>query len=91
MRRFSGACRRGLLLFNDCFGRTNGCAGAATGAGILIDFVFAVAFLDGGNGALLGAGAAGNTIIGYFVSHCDLPVKIQVSLFLYGCSDHRIS
>jgi len=46
-----------------------GRAGAAFDAGALIDHVLAVAFADGGNGALSGAGAAGDAFIRNSVSH----------------------
>ena len=66
-RRPDGRC-----LFNYCFGGADGCARAAASAGVFVNLELAVAFLNGLDGAFLGAGAAGNTIIGNFVSHGDL-------------------
>ena len=42
---------------------------AAFNAGFGIDFILAVAFADGGNGALRSTGAAADAFIGNFVSH----------------------
>jgi hypothetical protein len=70
---------KGRFLLSDCFGRANGCAGAAAGAGILIDFIFALAFFYCGNGALLGAGAAGYTIIIDGKCHGISPVELILS------------
>jgi len=57
------------ILLHYCFGGADGCAGAAARAGVVINLELAVAFPDGLDGAFLGAGAAGNTVIGNLVRH----------------------
>ena len=53
-------------------------AGTAFNAGIRVDLKFAVAFTDGGNGALSGAGTAADTFIRNLVSHGSLPPKTTI-------------
>ena len=65
---FAGLMNSSLFLCRSSYRAGIG-AGAALDAGIGIDLKLAVAFADGGNGAFLGAGAAGHTFVTDRICH----------------------
>lgn len=63
-----------FLFVNRCTDRTYACTSTAAEASISIDYVLAILFLDGTNGACFFASAAAQTFVFFdFESHFALP------------------